>query len=61
MLTINLAYDRATVRRDHARRSKRAVPLWHKADILIALANVRFRGQSGHHKSGFSPLRMRST
>jgi hypothetical protein len=28
-----------------------AVPLvsyWHKADIKIALPNVRFRGQSGH-------------
>jgi hypothetical protein len=27
----------------------RDVCLWHKADILIALGNVRLRGQSGHY------------
>jgi hypothetical protein len=26
-------------------------PLWHKADVLVALSNVRFWGQSGHYKN----------
>ena len=30
------------------REPKRDVCLWHKADILIAWPNVRFRGKSGH-------------
>jgi hypothetical protein len=30
----------------------RHVRLWHKADILLFAFDVRFRGQSGHSKTG---------
>jgi hypothetical protein len=32
------------------RSQRRKVRVWHKADILVALSNVRFRGQSGHRE-----------
>ena len=35
-----------------AGRLKADVRLWHKADMLNALTNVRFLGQSGHDANG---------
>ena len=33
---------------DDAAPAERAVGFWHKADIQLTPANVRFRGKSGH-------------